>query len=338
MVLKYPSDLSSRYYLSLNFQKYQRPDPFTQAINLIQPNPGSSICLPMPAELRNRLDLNWDNTAKLNPIAELGLDTMQLHPSAGAAILSANEIGGKILPGLLGGTAAAIASVISGKNLEGQVNNIANKVEDYGQKIISDGLQRVGLAMNPILTVQFKSPKFKVYSFSWRFSPDNSTDDNNLDAIIQIIDYNAKPSVEWGGAFFGYPSIATIQLVTPKSEYGLFKIQPCVITSFEVNYAPHGIPSFLAATGHAAVIDIKMEILEIVLNTRDNGNSQTNLALQNNPVYAASTLQTAISDLTPAIQNFASGINGITGSLETAAISAASSSLSAISPLGSFFK
>lgn len=311
MVLKYPSDLSSRYYLALSFSDYKRPDPFTQTVQL---TPAVTICLPMPAELRNRLDLNWDSTAQLDPLAEVGLNWYQNKNSEGADKAALWEAGAWALPQLLGGTISSLLTSEDQKN-SGLTDKITNAFKTIGKAVAPDYLQRSGLALNPILTVQFRSPKFKIYSFSWRFSPDNYADDLNLDSIISIIDRNSKPSQVDGGAFFGYPSIASIQLVTPKSKQGLFLIQPCVITSFEVNYAPHGIPSFLAATGHATIIDVRIELLEIVLNTRSNSDSETPFAASQDGTTDTKSLEEQV------IEQVRTEISGLASDVKTLATS-----------------
>ena len=104
--------------------------------------------------------------------------------------------------------------------------------------------------------------------FTWKFAPDTPDESQDLENIINTIQYNALPDVEADGAFFDYPSIALIRIHNGGKD--LYQIQECVVTNVTANYAPNGVPSFFAGTSLATEIQLTISLVEIILNTRKN--------------------------------------------------------------------
>lgn len=294
--LKYPRDLSDKYYLSITFYRYSRPDPFASLVKLVpllaSDQKSGTIFLPIPSNLKNSLDLKWRQTS-INPGVEAAGDVIPFggdgrggfSPGVGAASAIAATKGGAELLSYFG--SAAYTSYMNGDLKEGQdgyrhPGTYTETFQNFATDLTRNILQRNGLALNPILTQQFSNPEFKQHHFSWKFSPDYTEESTSLKNIIDIIDTQSKPTAEAQGIFFGYPSIAKVSIVTGEPGKELYKIQPSVVTNLTVNYAPQGVPSFFAGTHEPNMMQMDLSLLEIVLNTRQN--STNNISTQGIPL------------------------------------------------------
>jgi hypothetical protein len=252
VALKFPSDLTDRYYFDLKFVTYSRPNPFSGKINLGSPAigaaPGSgNLRLPIPAHMVDSQTLKWVQDENLDGLIGASVDFV----SGDLAESGANALnqGGRLMEML--SNAARFASYGALGDLMGYT------------------LQKSGLALNPVLTQTFKHPEFKSHQFSWRLAPGTRGETRVLQTIIDTIKHNALPDIAAGGAFFTYPSIAMIQIHTGNNG-PLYNFQPCVVQNITVNWAPQGVPSFLVETNGPTMVQIDLTLIEIILNTRSN--------------------------------------------------------------------
>lgn len=270
MGLKFPFDLSETYYFDLKFKTYTRPSPFTGKINLSDPAigaaPGSgAIKLPIPGNIVEDQKLNWQQER----------DAL----ATGAAIDALSGLAGLAGVGLSNptdkfGDSGAAALLIGAGLAQGVASAAAFAATGQQEDPVSAILQRSGLAMNPVLTQQFKHPEFRQHVFSWTFAPTTEYESQSIQSIIDTIKEQSLPDINAGGAFFSYPSIAMIQIYTGNNG-NLYPFQPCVITNVSVNYAPMGVPSFFAKTNAPTMIKLDVSFLEIILNTRSNWKTST---------------------------------------------------------------
>lgn len=270
MALKFPSDLQQKYFCSISFSEYRRPDPFSSLMQLYsQPGSSGDIILPLPANLVDTQKLNWAQGG--SSFGEAITDGIQL---AGGQV-SIEEVLASVGTSAIGsaGFLAGIVGGLAGLPDNTNINQVLTNGVDATTKAV---LQKNGLALNPVLSQQFNHPDFKVHQFSWKMSPDSASESGTLEAIIDTIKYNALPDVAAGGMFFKYPSIANIKLITGSKE--LYKFQPCVISDISVNYAPSNTPSFFAGTSGPTSVQITVTFLEIILNTRKNTKRSSGIA------------------------------------------------------------
>lgn len=296
-MLKFPNNLPTKYYFSLSFYDYVRPDPFSSLMTLqaqIGENGEGNIILPLPAQLVDNQKLNWAQGG--STFGEAVTDLFQ-GDLAGAAIAGA-------VAGIsnLGNFAGALTQGGGGQTgLSPQAaQGLANGVDATTKSI----LQKAGLALNPVLTQQFNHPDFKVHQFSWKLSPDSIDESGTLEAIIDLIKYNALPDVEAGGMFFKYPSMALIKMHTGAKE--LYQFKPCVISDISINYAPSNTPAFFAGTAAPVSVQITITFLEIILNTRKNTKRTTGMSTRTD----LSMGQNAEAMATRALQSVNSVIRG----------------------------
>lgn len=253
MALTFPTDLSDRYFFDLRFVTYSRPNPFSGQINLLQPasdaSPGSgNIRLPVPSNMVETQKLVWQQEENLDGIAGVTVSTLTGDVAGIQAGLS------KMSGDLFKAASSAVENVIGSR--------IAGSPSEYT-------FQKSGLALNPVLTQTFKNPEFKVHAFSWTLAPETKYESYAIQQIVDTIKQQSLPDIALGGAFFKYPSIAMVQIHTGNNGE-LYKFQPAVITSVTVNYAPTGIPSFMAGTNAPTLVKLDITLLEIILNTRSN--------------------------------------------------------------------
>jgi hypothetical protein len=131
-------------------------------------------------------------------------------------------------------------------------------------------LQTQGLAVNPFLSVMFKSPAFKKHAFKWLLSPVNEPETIDLNTIINSFRYNQLPAATsaFAGALLAYPNIVqvTVSGSSPPDQVDRafsYTFKPAVIESFAVNFTPGGQPSFFGSTGGPTQAEITMSLLEI---------------------------------------------------------------------------
>lgn len=242
--LTFPSNLGSfPYWMSFSFYEYKRPK-FTDNPILENKN---NIRLPLPNQMIDHQDVVYAQE-------EAGLT------AGGALNQYLQSPGGE---GALKGAAVGLLGAAVG----------ANRLQSKNAGLAA---QLAGVAVNPFLTVMFKSPAFKKHQFSWRLSPTNPRESQALASIIQTLRYNQLPDISGslGGALLTYPNI--IQLSVSNAGAFQYRFKPAVIESLSINFAPGGQPSFFGSTSAPTEVEIRISLLEIEYYLqRDYGNPNT---------------------------------------------------------------
>jgi hypothetical protein len=100
----------------------------------------------------------------------------------------------------------------------------------------------LGIAPNQFLTIVLEGPKYKMFEFQWRLSPNSPTEADDLRRVINAFKNHMSPGVRLDGALWSFPHVWRIGFL-PNSKY-LYKFKPAVLMSFTANYTPQGHPSF----------------------------------------------------------------------------------------------
>lgn len=244
--LKFP-EVDSNYWTRISLRKYSRPRPNTPARTTIE----STIRLPIPTSLQDSINAEIANPA----LDLLGNDPSQVL-NAGASVTKeiSDEIkGGKFSVGRamqLATRAAALAPGISDTG----VGRLAQSIE--------------GVVRNPHLTTIFEGMRLKVYSFTWRLSPQSASEARALNNIIVTLKRAMHPSIAAGGFALDYPYLAEVQFinlntgVTPE-------VRSSFITGLSVNGSPNGIPAFYR-DGQPVTVDLTLSFQEINIQTRED--------------------------------------------------------------------
>jgi hypothetical protein len=236
MVMQFP-DQMGHYYMSLDFQSYERPSPQMQAIF----KRFRTIQLPIPRDLKENFDLDVSSKAQgglAGGLADLGTDLLR---GAGESA---------------GGEFAILYAALAQK-FEGAT---------------ADALgQSLGAVPNPHLQAIFSGVDLRTHTFQWTFAPRNPTESKNLKAIINEIKKNSLPAYSTTGtAALQYPPMVEIKLMPWGDD--LIKFKKCLIKSVSVNYAPAGLPSFFASqpgdtTKYPTMIQLELQMLETEIQT-----------------------------------------------------------------------
>lgn len=248
----FPNDLVTdkrNFYIALQFMEYQRRSIFNQPFL----NALGGIRLPIPNNLvdTQAVEYSQDSDAVTGAAIEQGLKGRNtLGSSDGASIIQ--------------GAVAAAGGGLAAKAL-GAVTGVASQVGNVNQ-----GLQLMGLAQNPFLTVLFKQPAFKRHQFSWKLTPNNEQESNTIREIIAYFRSNMLPAMapSAGGTLLKYPNMVIIEL-KPDDTF-LYKFKPCVIENMSVNFASAGTPSFFQRTNAPTDVTITISLMEIEYWLKEN--------------------------------------------------------------------
>lgn len=231
-VEQYPPDLG-KYYMRLDFMDYERPAPFTAATVSTE----YSVALPVPAGLVEYYDNKYD-TPDLGTIGDIA-DAFTR--TGGGVYDAASNLTGA-------GTAAGL--------------RLLGTMSDAAAVAISQGMKSVP---NPNITVAFRGPNLRQFSFSWTFAPKTKEESIKIQAIVRGIRKRILPVMNSGTtALLGYPSMIQPRLF-PKVEGGgdLFEFKKCVMPRMNVSYSPTGIPTFFKGTNLPTFVQLSITLVEI---------------------------------------------------------------------------
>lgn len=226
MALTYPqnlSDLIDDGAGGIQFSFLGRPDSQTS-------NMGQVVQLYLPNNLRNPMDVNWEQK-------ENGLATAKFLDESGAT---------------------------SGDSWLGMMANVGMKIADFANAT-SAIEQKTGTIANPYMAMTFKSLGFRKFQMEFRFTPHNKQESWDIDEIITEFRRCALPT---GGAMMGYPDEVMINYLG-KCMTWLPMFKPCVITALDVNYAGQGFYAGMQ-DGFPAETILTLEFTENVLVYRED--------------------------------------------------------------------
>ena len=217
---------------------------------------------------------------------------MAIKPSD-QAIYGNDSMGMKAASGLslagLGG--GVIGAAVSG--LESRLNTAVGLVG--GGAGTAGALLKVGggVAINQHKIVLFTGVNFREHQFTWKLSPKNRKESNDIKKIIDMFAYYSHPEYIAGGLFFKYPEFFEIKFRHP--EY-LFKLQPSVCKDIKVNYHGQGYAAYIRDANGGGIpapaeIELSLTFLETEIVTK-----QTLTGTQATPLNPAATPNPLIND------------------------------------------
>jgi hypothetical protein len=196
---------------------------------------GGSIYLPMPANLST--DYNPQYTE-----ADLG-------PAAGGALkpFDRNMYGNRDLEteAQMGTAVSAFGTAAQGGLAGGAVGFIQGKVGAIpgGEAGLATALKVFGgMAVNPHKVVLFTGVGFRDHTFSWKLSPRNRRESNDIRLICEMFKFYSHPEYLAGGLFFKYPEFFKIKFRHPSY---LFELEPSVCTDVRIDYHGQGFPAYI---------------------------------------------------------------------------------------------
>lgn len=235
-----------------------------------------AIALYMPDTLNYTYSQSYD---QLNLGDELGGQGL----AAAKSIMDAYKEGGASAA-----TGAAAKSAVEiGKQKVGQAVAGALGSSQTGQAILA----ATGRVQNPMLEMVYKSPNFRTFQFDFVFYPRDEREALEVQRIIERLRFHQAPEILKGaGGFLVPPSEFDIKFYYGGGENpNIPQIATCVLTNFDVNYAPNGFSAYevpgenspnLGRTGMPTSIQITLQFQELTFLTKadfreDLANSDT---------------------------------------------------------------
>lgn len=241
----YPSDLSADYYMKLTFKQYFRPLPVSSPVEL----PTITINLPLPSNLQEQFSMSYAD--KNLGLAGIALDV--LPKTAEGAEKKGEELA---------------------ENLKNKVSEIGpGEIAFYGTRAFAGIVDSVGAAaevatgavLNPYQTLAFQGVNLRSHSFTYRFSPNNTTDQAALKKIIYELKRRMHPVKKV--LIYEFPDVVDISFGKKTGDPYFFST--CFLESMSVNYSPQGIPAFFK-DGNPVEVEIGLNFKEIKPVTRED--------------------------------------------------------------------
>lgn len=226
---------------------------------------GGSIYLPMPSQLST--DYNPDySTPDLGAAAGMALKP------ADQAIYGNDSMGMKAASGL---SLAGLGGALVGGATQKAVDAL-NIIPGATGGATGGAILKVagGVALNQHKIVLFTGVNFREHQFSWKLSPKNRKESDDIRKIIDMFAYYSHPEYIAGGLFFKYPEFFEIKFRHP--EY-LFKLQPSVCKDIKVNYHGQGYAAYIRDANGGGIpapaeIELSLTFLETEIVTKQSLN------------------------------------------------------------------
>lgn len=251
-LMKYPSDLPDSFQIIFHFGEYTSE----VALRNWYVNHDLSIALPLPGNLVDTTSLGYSST-------NLG------------------AIGGELL-GLLTNIAKQSDWIQAARDEVNQaVRNPGRLPKDistvFARRVLSGVSPTLGTAFdlatgstpNPHIAVSFTNVNLRTFTYTWKMSPNSIEESMALEDIIRTINTRILPRKDGSNFMLSFPNHCQV-LMQPATIGNAFKFKPCVVESFNVNYAPNGIPSTFMGTNLPTEIEMSMTLKEVQIRTSED--------------------------------------------------------------------
>ena len=239
--LQYPMDLG-KYFIKFTFKNYYKNNPVVPRKEL----PSVSIFLPIPAELNERIGVQYSD----KQLGALGV----LEASGALQGISQSQSG------------------ITNQQMKDMGNRVGQAVATPGNAVAIGGAatglsdssigtavsRAAGAVLNPFQALQFQGVDLRSHSFRFRCSPNSEAEAAALKKII--VEFKKRMLPEKSQLMFTFPDVCTIEFNNRNMPYSF---KNCYLKSMSVNYAPQGTPAFFKGGKYSAEVDISLEFGEI---------------------------------------------------------------------------
>lgn len=255
--LKYLSD-STPYFMMLNFFEYRRAAAFEDAVS----NPTGSIILPLPANFSESI------STQINDMS-FGAFGGELAQYIDRAVNNPN--------GVIAGMKAEAGNFIdnirdpntgTARDLRGLI--FRRSIGALGQEVRGAIDTIRGSVPNPHLGLTFNGVNLRTYTFSWRFSPNNRSESENLQEILKNLKAQSLPARSSSGFYLEYPSLVRFKFGgVPFERYGVV-FKNCLIDGISIDYAPNGSHSFFRGTSLPTDYALTISLKETAIHVRND--------------------------------------------------------------------
>lgn len=288
--MQYPENIG-KYYISLKFRKYTRPNAFQRAKLEFK----SSIALPIPRNLVDGVSLDVQNNQSTGMSGVIMDSVLNINGENGLTKAVETQWG-------------ALA-----------FSYLSSKVEQLSSGAGSMIGAAMGVAPNPHMQTFFKGVNMREHSFEWTFAPRNPDESITIQNIVLAIKQYSLPTFSKSGiAALQYPYLCMIDLHPWKAEAPLIKFKPALLKNVSIDYNPNGLPSFFAGTTLPTSIRLRLEFVETEYFTaEDFGRAPDEDGISKAIDLLADAANTSVSE----VKSFISG--ALSGTVEEAASNAA---------------
>jgi len=207
------------------------------------------IILYMPHQINESYRANWA-AGELGQVgAMIKQGVKQFKRGASGWEIAGSAVG-------TGTGSAAIAGLQKAAGIIGQESLVQLGLKEYDK-----------IAVNPHMEQFFNGVEFRNFSFTFKFSPRNQKEANEVQAIIRAFKFYSAPSFYESssyGAFWQYPNQFGIEYW---NQAKLHKIRMCACTSVDVNYAGAGVNATFY-DGHPVETDLTLNFVELEQMTK----------------------------------------------------------------------
>jgi len=251
-VMSFPADLHSNprrasHVMQININQNTVSDPSAFLSAAAKTTLG--LLIPGSANIANITGAPDDRGGFKNPLTSFGTARMKgaifLYMPATVQYTNTHEYSDISLTGLAGDAAKAglnIATAIFGGEA-GLLSNFLGATSKVGDFIGNEGqvaAQLGGLPINPKVEVLYAQTPQRTFQFDFLFAPTSPEETNTLYKIIRALRSEAAPEPV-NGIFWRAPSTFDISFLHNGAEnFSIPKIQECVLTQIDVDYAPSG--------------------------------------------------------------------------------------------------
>lgn len=127
-----------------------------------------------------------------------------------------------------------------------------------------------GYPINPKIEILFSNTPQRTFQFDFQFAPTTETESTILKQIIQTLRAEAAPErIAVGGFIWKAPSTFDITFLhNGKENLNIPRIQECVLTQIDLDYAPSGVWATFR-NGYPAQVRLQLRFREREPNARD---------------------------------------------------------------------
>lgn len=245
--LSFPDNLGE-YWISFTFESYNRKVPIASPKAI----PSITINLPIPANLQEQFNMQYSDK-------QLGIaGFLEQNIPAGVNFSDPKSVGKAI--GQATGETFKQAGNMQGAYYLGRT--VAGLSDSVGSAVD----KATGTILNPFQSLVFQGVNLRSHSFTYKFSPNNSAENEDLRSIIYEFKRRMHPQKD--NLLYTFPD--TVKIFFGKRDNEPYFFKKCFLESMSVNYAPQGVPAFFRETSLPVEVELSLNFKEIEPLTRND--------------------------------------------------------------------
>ncbi len=267
--LKFPSDLSSDFYISFDAFKFSqdRPEEARRSFQFQR-----TINLPLPASINDQFGASYEQGNLFFGGEALRSEFNNMMQSSDGTRRAKNVFTNEALNKLATSVARA-ADTVRDRPGDVAAAGLTYLMQGVGGPIGYAARSAFQVSTNPYPVMVYSGTRMKSFSFSWVFYPETKEETDIIKKIVGFFRREMLPEqVDNIPSILKSPAIFEVKI---KPDEYMMKFKRCVVSDLSVNYAPSG-PSFVKtsdSTAAPAAVSMSLTLNEIELWTADDFSS-----------------------------------------------------------------